>query len=44
VRDADRSQFERSLDALSVSEQQTSKRLLDPAAYAKFLEMAKTLT
>jgi len=44
VRDADRSQFERTLDALSVSGQQTSKRLLDPAAYAKFLEMAKTLT
>ena len=43
VRDADRSQFERSLDALSLGVHSGGRKLLDPAAYAKFLEMANTL-
>ncbi len=43
VRDADRAQFERALDALSFGETRGSERMLDPAAYAQFLEMAKTM-
>ena len=43
VRDADRAQFERSLEALSIGEESGGRKLLDPAAYAKFLEMANTL-
>lgn len=43
VRDADRAQFERSLDALSIGAESGGGKLLDPAAYARFLEVAKTL-
>lgn len=43
VRDANQAQFERSLDALSIGVQSGSSNLLDPAAYARFIEMAKTL-
>jgi G3E family GTPase len=44
VRDADRARFERSLDALSAGVESARGRLLDPAAYARFVEMAKTLS
>ncbi len=43
VRDADRAQFESSLDALTVREMRAETALLDPAAYAQFLDMARTL-
>ena len=43
VRDADRAQFENSLAALSMGDARAGKGLLDAQAYARFLEMAKTL-
>jgi len=52
VRDADRSVFERSLAALAqngsdssapAADSRAGKGMLDPQAYARFLEMAKTL-
>ena len=43
VRDTDRAQLERSLDALSMGDVRAGERMLDPAAYAQFLEMAKTM-
>ena len=52
VRDADRTAFERSLAALAQKESESfapatdsraGKGMLDPQAYARFLEMAKTL-
>ncbi len=44
VRNAHRAQFEHSLDALSMAEPSGGTGLLDPAAYARFVEMAKTLS
>lgn len=43
VRDANRAQFENSLNALSMGDARAGAGMLDPAAYAQFVEMAKTL-
>lgn len=43
VRDGDRASFTRSLQALAMSAQQKPANLLDPAAYAKFAEVAASL-
>ena len=43
VRDADHAHFERSLDALSLGDVRAGDRLLDPAAYAQFLQVARTM-
>jgi G3E family GTPase len=44
VRDADRAQFESSLETLSMGDAPQRKGLLDPAAYARFVEMAKSVS
>jgi G3E family GTPase len=43
VRDGDRGSFTRSLQALAMTAQQKPANLLDPAAYAKFAEVAASL-
>jgi G3E family GTPase len=44
VRDADRAQFESSLETLSMGDTPQRQGLLDPAAYARFVEMAKSVS
>lgn len=43
VRDADRSRFESSLAALAMGDAPARQGLLDPAAYARFVAMAKSV-
>jgi G3E family GTPase len=43
VRDGDRASFERSLQALAMTTQKKDPGMLDPAAYARFAEVAATL-